>query len=57
MAAQRQVLHANVFGILRGAISGNVKVSDCRSGFKTDLGSKKRLVGSPLVSFPRGGAR
>jgi hypothetical protein len=39
---------------LRGAISSDVKLSDCRVAFKQLLGREGEPSGSPLVSFLRG---
>jgi hypothetical protein len=44
----------NVVGILRGLISSDVKLSDCRFAFKQLLGREGEPLGSPLVSFLRG---
>jgi hypothetical protein len=39
---------------LRGAISSDVKLSDCRLAFKQRSGREGEPLGSPLVSFSRG---
>jgi hypothetical protein len=39
---------------LRGLISGDVKLSDCRFAFKQLPGREGEPLGSPLVSFSRG---
>jgi hypothetical protein len=39
---------------LRGAISSDVKLSDCRLAFKPRSGREGEPLGSPLVSFSRG---
>jgi hypothetical protein len=36
---------------LRGAITSDVKLSDCRFAFKQLLGREGEPLGSPLVSF------
>jgi hypothetical protein len=39
---------------LRGVISSDVKLSDCRLAFKQRSGREGEPLGSPLVSFSRG---
>jgi signal transduction histidine kinase len=39
---------------LRGAVSSDVKLPDCRFAFKQLLGREGEPLGSPLVSFLRG---
>ena len=39
---------------LRGAISSDMKLSDCRLAFKQRSGREGEPLGKPLVSFSRG---
>jgi hypothetical protein len=54
MAGSPRGAARNVVGILRGLISSDVKLSDCRFAFKQLLGREGEPLGSPLVSFLRG---